>query len=1192
MTRAEAAALAQSDAQGRNEAAPLNGTSGTPVNGAPINGVVSPPGPPPVNQEAPPMEAQSVDLPLVTGMEIEKNGAPADSPAAQAEPPAPAAAPGPAPAVMGSGATAPIFVAVVPNDADIDDFGANDEPLEQGNRGDFAPGLSPLVLEAEDPFLAVEQVAVRSPGGHRAVDELDAVEAEEEPSEARASDLLLDSEQVQFSTTEPSDTSELKGPTHEAPESVVPPHELAGQEGSLDDIKSSYVEIKIEPGLSQEGQGSSLDGSQDSEAEFSVVDQVTKSVEQLVDQVDDVGNVELAEQNEQAEIESDDSEGGSSGLATTDVQPLAADVNASEAAEAVPSASEELYFTLVPEAALSMGSEATVSMEFTNESHGGTERSTTDAFASNGLIFDASRNGHATNGHVMNGVLHGEPTPQIGEAQQLEFVTEPAEEEVTEPAEEEGVLQKELLQEIAADPSDTQSSLDNGSGTLEKPSATLSGPEPVHPGEDTDELSEPTVDETLTAALETVLANFSEESSDESQNELDQAAPLAVFAPPSPMAMSSSVVDLPPPPVPPKLDVLPPPGFQAPVIGDTGTVAPIPPPPVQNLAELGPQGSASLTGSPLEMAFGEPGLSPSPPEGVTSDPLAEVSPEFLSQLPPLGRTLLKGGRVSVEDLERALATSLAEGVRLGEVLMREGLIKESDLIWAMATELNLDFVDLDLYPVEFELASLLPESVARYNLGLPIAMENGTLVVAVTDPTNVVAMENLKLAMGGKPFKPVVVVRRQLELFISQAYNRGREAAVAAESAAAQDEEESQDNKVTDLQIVEDAPVIRYVNLIILQALNERASDIHIEPTPDKLRIRFRIDGVLHDMNAAPKNITSAVISRLKVLGGMDIAEHRVPQDGRSSIRLGERTIDLRLAAMPTVHGEKVVLRLLDKSQALLSLEELGFLPTMLERYVESYSKPYGTILVTGPTGSGKSTTLYATLNELNSANRNLITVEDPVEYQLPGISQVQVNVKSGLTFPVVLKSILRSDPDVILVGEIRDKETIVMVSEAALTGHLVLSTLHTNSAATTPMRLAEMGLEPYLITSAFNCVLTQRLARKLCVHCRRPVEVTEADLKAAGCSDDDIAFVGDGVNVFQAVGCRACSNTGYRGRLALGEVMLMSEEINRLVIDRATTEEIQRVAIQEGLVPLRNDGLRKVLLGMTTFEEVLRVVA
>ncbi|HWS47644.1 MAG TPA: GspE/PulE family protein, partial [Acidimicrobiia bacterium] len=347
-------------------------------------------------------------------------------------------------------------------------------------------------------------------------------------------------------------------------------------------------------------------------------------------------------------------------------------------------------------------------------------------------------------------------------------------------------------------------------------------------------------------------------------------------------------------------------------------------------------------------------------------------------------------------------------------------------------------------------------------------------------------------------------------------------------------------------------------------------------------------DGVLHEVMRSPRSIQAGVISRLKVMADINIAERRVPQDGRISMKVNGRGIDLRVATLPTVYGEKVVMRILDKGNAILKLEDLGFLPEAHERFETSYRKPYGTILVTGPTGSGKSTTLYATLNMLNEPHRNIITVEDPVEYRLPGINQVQIHPKAGLTFAGALRSILRADPDIVLVGEIRDKETAIIGIEAALTGHLVLSTLHTNDAASTPMRLVEMGVEPFLVTSALDCVVAQRLARKLCEKCKDPYQPSEAELVEAGWPMDDMD---EWPTLYRAVGCPSCGRTGYRGRFGIHEVMILSEEIERLVIERRSTEDIQKVALMQGMVNLRSDGLRKAGLGFTSLEEIFRVV-
>jgi len=462
----------------------------------------------------------------------------------------------------------------------------------------------------------------------------------------------------------------------------------------------------------------------------------------------------------------------------------------------------------------------------------------------------------------------------------------------------------------------------------------------------------------------------------------------------------------------------------------------------------------------------------------------------------------------------------------------------------------------------------------------------------MANPSNVFALDDLRTLIG-RDIHFVVCSAAQIDQHISRLYRHDQETTLAAKTAAQQTSvaDATQTVELTDLDAtVEDAPIVRYVNLILRQALTERASDVHIEPSEDDLRVRFRIDGVLHDVTRSPKAIQGGVTTRLKVMANLDIAEHRIPQDGRISLNAGTRQIDLRLATLPTVHGEKIVMRILDKSNAMLDLGDLGFLPDVLKRYESAYRKPYGTILVTGPTGSGKSTTLYATLNILNSAERNLITVEDPVEYQLRGVNQVQVNPKAGLTFAGALRSILRSDPDIVLVGEIRDRETAIIAIEAALTGHLVLSSLHTNNAAGTPMRLVEMGAEPFLVGSSLDCVLAQRLARQLCENCSVSYQPTKVDLELFEWNDDDAPSRG-APHFRKAVGCQVCSQTGYIGRLAIHEILIVNEEIERAITSSATTDDIQQLAMEQGMTTLRHDGLRKAALGLTSLEEIARVV-
>jgi len=388
---------------------------------------------------------------------------------------------------------------------------------------------------------------------------------------------------------------------------------------------------------------------------------------------------------------------------------------------------------------------------------------------------------------------------------------------------------------------------------------------------------------------------------------------------------------------------------------------------------------------------------------------------------------------------------------------------------------------------------------------------------------------------------------------------------------------------------LEDAPIVKLVNAIMTQAVGDRASDVHIEPAEKNVRIRFRVDGVLHEpMPPAPKNIQGGLISRLKVMADLNIAEKRIPQDGRISMKVGGKQLDLRLATLPTVFGEKVVIRILDKTNALLALEDLGFLEQSYLSFAKSFKKPYGAILVTGPTGSGKSTTMYSTLNILNEVDKNIITIEDPVEYRLNGVNQIQVNPKAGLTFASALRSILRADPDIVLIGEIRDKETATIAIEAALTGHLVLSSLHTNDAASAITRLTEMDVETFLVASAIDCVVAQRLARKLCDRCKEAYAPKESELVEAGYPEWLWSEI---TELYRPAGCAACSNTGYRGRIGLYEVMPMTEEIERLTVEHGSAEAIRTVAIEQGMISLRDDGLEKTRMGITSIEEVARVV-
>ncbi len=562
----------------------------------------------------------------------------------------------------------------------------------------------------------------------------------------------------------------------------------------------------------------------------------------------------------------------------------------------------------------------------------------------------------------------------------------------------------------------------------------------------------------------------------------------------------------------------------------------------------------------------------------------------LSEDEQLGVVLVKSGIITIDQLGQALGRAKERGVNLARVLIEDKLLTEEQFVGTLAEQLGLEFVDLATYPVDPAAAALVSESLARRYLAMPIGWWEGRLIVAMADPSNVFAIDDIRTLTGAE-VRQVVVTAEAVTAAINKYYRKDSEAEhVSAEAAANSAPMEDDRDRLTNIKEVrEDAPIVRLVNLLISQAITDHASDIHVEPTGKDVRIRYRIDGVLHEVMRSPRNIQNGMISRLKVMADINIAERRIPQDGRISTTIDGRPVDLRVATLPTVNGEKVVMRILDKNQAELRLSELGFQPSNMRRYEESYNKPYGTILVTGPTGSGKTTTLYATLNILNLPSKNVITVEDPVEYQLDGINQIQVNNKAGLTFASALRTILRSDPDIILVGEIRDRETATIAVEAALTGHLVLSTIHTNDASTTPNRLIEMGVEPFLVGSALDCIVAQRLARKLCERCKQPFPVERDTLAAMGW---DLSMVEIPEQLFRSVGCQVCGKTGYAGRFAVHEVLNVNEEIERMIVEHAHADEIRKSAIADGMLTLRHAGLMGAAAGITSLDEVLRVIA
>jgi type IV pilus assembly protein PilB len=494
-------------------------------------------------------------------------------------------------------------------------------------------------------------------------------------------------------------------------------------------------------------------------------------------------------------------------------------------------------------------------------------------------------------------------------------------------------------------------------------------------------------------------------------------------------------------------------------------------------------------------------------------------------------------------------------------------------------------VELSELVVDPSAAARVSQAACRRYTALPVGYEDGKLLVAMADPTDVVAIDDLRL-MTGMDVRAVGAPAADVLAAVGRVH-RG-DAQLDALTSALQGDDDGDVRAVASAGL-EDAPVVQLVDLLITRAVQDRASDIHVEPTEKDLRVRFRIDGVLHEVLRSPRSVAAGLTSRLKIMADIDIAERRVPQDGRLSVRTEVGVVELRVATLPTVWGEKIVLRVLDSSTAMLALSDLSFGEHNAGTWARSFRKPHGMILVTGPTGSGKSTTLYATLNVVSSPAVNVITVEDPVEYRLPGINQVQANPKAGLTFATALRSILRSDPDVVLLGEVRDRETASIAVEAALTGHLVLSTLHTNDAPSAVVRLTEMGVEPFLVGSALECVLAQRLARRLCGRCAQPYLPTRESLVEAGMAlapDEPVP------TLHRPVGCPACAHTGYRGRLALHEVMAVTEEVEQLAVARASAPTIARTAREQGMRTLRDDGLEKARAGHTSLAEVLRVVA
>jgi len=567
----------------------------------------------------------------------------------------------------------------------------------------------------------------------------------------------------------------------------------------------------------------------------------------------------------------------------------------------------------------------------------------------------------------------------------------------------------------------------------------------------------------------------------------------------------------------------------------------------------------------------------------------------------LGDLLVEVGIITPEQLEEALEEQKKHGGKLGEILMAFGYITEDVLLAFLGKQCGVSYVSLKEYgDIPEKVVKMVPESMVRTQKLIPIALEKNILTIAMSDPLNVFAIDDLRM-MTGKDIKVVIASEAEIKNAIDKYYGakesiddilREMEEPVAPEGTEDVElvEEGEEETDVIALEAQgEEAPVVRIVNLLLSSAVQAGASDIHIEPYEKTLRVRYRIDGVLHEVTAPPKKLQNAIISRLKIMSRLDIAERRIPQDGRIKLKVQNREVDLRVSTVPTAFGEKIVMRILDASSLKLELEKLGFEGDSLAVYKKTINVPYGIVLVTGPTGSGKSTTLYSTLATLNSTEVNIVTIEDPVEYVLEGINQVQVHPDVGLTFASGLRSFLRQDPDIIMVGEIRDTETAEIAINAALTGHLVFSTLHTNDAPGAMTRLNNMGIEPFLTTSTVVMVIAQRLVRLICPKCKEPVEVEADKLKHLGVSEEVLKGKKK-ITLYRGTGCDYCTNTGYKGREACYEVMEINDEIRELVLERAPTHVIKQAARRNGMKTLREAALRKLLSGKTTVQEVLRV--
>jgi type IV pilus assembly protein PilB len=557
----------------------------------------------------------------------------------------------------------------------------------------------------------------------------------------------------------------------------------------------------------------------------------------------------------------------------------------------------------------------------------------------------------------------------------------------------------------------------------------------------------------------------------------------------------------------------------------------------------------------------------------------------------LGEILIKANLITESQLEQALTQQKSEGGRIGSILIKLGFVNEEDVAQCLGQKYGIPYIDLDTQTIDAPVTRLILPTIAQKHLVIPVSKTGTTLTMAMADPTNVFAVDDVKF-MTGLNVRLMIATESSVRRAIERYYDSSETlqnvmASIEDAGMEVMAEQDDANLNIGELkQAVEEAPVIKLVNLILAEAIKRGASDIHAEPYEKAFRVRFRIDGILYEVMSPPMSMKNAIISRLKIMADLDISERRLPQDGRMKVKFKAREVDFRVSTLPTLFGEKVVMRLLDKSNLMLDMSKLGFAPQALAAFEEAIRAPYGMILVTGPTGSGKTTTLYSALDSLNQLETNIMTAEDPVEFNIRGINQVQIREHIGLTFAAALRAFLRQDPDVIMVGEIRDYETAEIAVKAALTGHLVLSTLHTNDAPSAVTRLLNMGIEPFLVASSVILILAQRLLRRVCTQCKTPVVVPLNALMDVGLTQEEATII----TCYKGRGCEACSSTGYKGRIAIYEVLTLTPELRDLILSGASALEIKRAAIRQGMQTLCMSGLAKLKEGVTTVQEVVRV--